>query len=357
MAKKDSSEETTKGLVADKLKEIDGYPMAQNTTVDGITWFKEDSYKGTSYDWLKDVFKKASKKQTMRSKGTPDYVVTLDGSDIIIVIECKGSVDDHSCLDDVEDYVKHGYGGADETEKYAINGALWYASFLKSDYDVISIGISGQTEQTARVSSFVWPKGEEISSIALIEDGYLDNSLVSITQYKSDVNSVLGRMGETEETVRKQLRRYTLNCANFLRQNGIEDNSKAGFVSAIILGLTNHESALYKNTKNAIDHKKSTKAKKMLSDPIGKSAVNQLKSSLCGDGKDIYDESYIRGIWDIDGIPQGKRISLKKFYDTLLAKDELTQAPKGKDKLFPDGDTVLSYGYVDYDSVLYHYSI
>ena len=194
MAKKDSSEETTKGLVADKLKEIDGYPMAQNTTVDGITWFKEDSYKGTSYDWLKDVFKKASKKQTMRSKGTPDYVVTLDGSDIIIVIECKGSVDDHSCLDDVEDYVKHGYGGADETEKYAINGALWYASFLKSDYDVISIGISGQTEQTARVSSFVWPKGEEISSIALIEDGYLDNSLVSITQYKSDVNSVLGRM-------------------------------------------------------------------------------------------------------------------------------------------------------------------
>lgn len=36
MAKKDSSEETTKGLVADKLKEIDGYPMAQNTTVDGI---------------------------------------------------------------------------------------------------------------------------------------------------------------------------------------------------------------------------------------------------------------------------------------------------------------------------------
>lgn len=28
MDKKDSSEETTKGLVADKLKEIDGYPMA-----------------------------------------------------------------------------------------------------------------------------------------------------------------------------------------------------------------------------------------------------------------------------------------------------------------------------------------
>ena len=213
---------------------------------------------------------------------------------------------------------------------------------MRSDYDVVAIGVSGQTEQSARVTSFVWPKGEDISNIALIEDGYLDNSLVSITQYKNDVNCVLGRTTETEENIRKQLRRYTLDCANFLRQNGIEDNSKAGFVSAIILGLTNHESALYKNTKSAIEYKRSTKAKKMIADSLGKNAVNQLKNSLYGEGKDIYDSSYINGIWDIDGIPQGKRVSLRKFYDGLLAKDELTQAPKGKDKYFSDGDTVLS---------------
>jgi type I restriction enzyme M protein len=262
MAKKDSSEETTKGLVADTLKTTEDYPTAQNTTVDGITWFKEDSYKGTSHDWLTDVFKKASKKQTMRSKGTPDFVVTLDESDIIVVIECKGSVDDHSLFDNNEEYVEHGYGGADETEKYAINGALWYASFLKADYDVVSVGVSGQTISEAKVTSFVWPKGEDISSIAMLEDGYLEDSLVSIKQYQKDIDTVLGRRAETEEAVRKQLRRYTLDCANFLRQNGIEDNSKAGFVSAIILGLTNQESTLFKNTKNAIEHKNSTKAKK-----------------------------------------------------------------------------------------------
>ena len=34
------SEETTKGLVAEKLKNISGYPSAQNTKVDGITCFK-----------------------------------------------------------------------------------------------------------------------------------------------------------------------------------------------------------------------------------------------------------------------------------------------------------------------------
>ena len=339
---KKASEEKTKGLVSNHLKTIDDYPSAQDITSDGITWFKEDSYKDTSYGWLSKFFEKASKKQTLKSKGTPDFVVTLDKSDIIVVIECKGAVNDQSVFADVKDYKTHGYGSPDETEKYAINGAIWYASFLKAYYDVIAIGISGQTKSEARVTSFVWPKGGDISELELVEDGHLDDSLVSIKQYQKDADVVLGRFAATEEEVRRELRRYTLDCANFLRSNGIEDNSKAGFVSAIILGLTNHESTLYKNTKAAIDQKKMSKAKKMLMDPISRNAVNLLKNSLYGEGLSEFDPSYIKGIWDIDNIPRGKRNSLKKFYDGLLAKDELLQAPKGKDKYFPDGDTVLS---------------
>lgn len=336
------SEETTKGLTADKLKSIDEYPMAQNTTVDQITWYKEDSYKGTKHNWLSDVFKKASKKQTLKGKGTPDFVVTLDDSEIIVLIECKGSVEDHSSLKDCNDYNINGYGSAAETEKYAINGALWYASFLKDDYDVVAVGVSGQSLIESRVTSFVWPKGGEITDIALIEDGYIGDSLLSIRQYQKDIEVILDRFAATEEAVRKELRRYTLACANFLRSNGIEDNSKAGFVSAVILGLTNHESKLYRDTKSAIENKRQKKAKKMLVDLLGKDSVKMLKNALYGDGNDPYDASYIRGIWDIDEIPMGKRVSLKKFYNGLLAKDELIQAPKGKDKYFQDGDTVLS---------------
>lgn len=342
MAGKNISEEKTKGLTADKLKLLDDYPTAQDVTVDGITWFKEDSYKGTAYDRLSQIFSKASKKQTQRSKGTPDFIVTLDDAEIIVVIECKGDVDDHSLFTDVNGYKNYGYGSPAETEKYAINGALWYASFLKAYYNVISVAVSGQTEADTRVTSFVWPKGEDISEIEVIEDGHLDDSLVSIRQYQKDADIALGRFAATEEEVRRELRRYTLACANFLRSNGIEDNSKAGFVSAIILGLTNHESTLYKNTKTAIEQKKMTKAKKMFNDLIGCNAVNQLKNSLYGEGTSEFDPGYIRGIWDIDKIPRGKRNSLKKFYDGLLARDELFQAPKGKDKYFSDGDTVLS---------------
>lgn len=104
-----ASEEITKGLTADKLKDLEGYPTAQNVTVNGITWFKEDSYKNTAYHKLYEAFAKASKKQSMRSRGTPDYTVTLDNSEIIVVIECKGSVDDHMNFSDPNEYVMHGY--------------------------------------------------------------------------------------------------------------------------------------------------------------------------------------------------------------------------------------------------------
>lgn len=336
-----TSEETTKGLTADVLRDIIDYPSNQNIKVDGITWFKEDSYKGTDYNWLSAVFEKASKKQSMENKGTPDFIVTKDNSNIILVIECKAKTSDHSKYSNLDDYKVNGFGTSDDTAKYAMDGALWYASFLSDKYDVIAIAVSGQTLMENRITSFVWPKNGDVLDIELLADGLLQNEMQSINKYEKDIEVVLERFTATEAEVKKELRRYTLSCANFLRSNGIEDNSKAGFVSAIILGLTNQESKLYKDTKSAIEAKRSTKSKKMLSDPIGKNSVKMLKTALYGDGDELEDD-YVRGIWDIDNIPKGKRTALKKFYNNLLAKDELLRAPKGENRDFGDGDTVLS---------------
>ncbi len=336
-----ASEETTKGLTADVLRDIIDYPAKQNKKVDGITWFKEDSYKGTDYDWLSAAFEKASKTQSMEKKGTPDFIVTKDNSNIIVVIECKAKTSDHSKYSDLDDYKVNGFGTSNDTAKYAINGALWYASFLSYKYDVIAIAVSGQTLLENRITSFVWPKNGNVSDIELLADGLLQNEMQSINKYEKEIEVVLERFAATEAEVKKELRRYTLSCANFLRANGIEDDSKAGFVSAIILGLTNSESKLYKDTKSAIETKRFTKSKKILSDQIGKNSVKMLKAALYGDGDELEDD-YIRGIWDIDNIPKGKRTALKKFYNNLLAKDELLRAPKGENRDFLDGDTVLS---------------
>lgn len=355
-----ASEEITKGLTSDILRDIIDYPSNQNIKVDGITWFKEDSYKGTDYDWLSSVFEKASKKQSMENKGTPDFMVVKDNANVIVVIECKAKTSDHSKYSNLDTYKINGFGSSDDTAKYAIDGALWYASFLADRYDVIAIGVSGQNLTESKLTSFVWPKNGGIFDVELLADGTLEDSMQSINQYEKDIDIVLERFAATEAEVKKELRRYTLSCANFLRANGIEDNSKAGFVSAIILGLTNHESKLYKDTKAAIDSKRAAKSKRMLSDPIGKYSVKMLKNALYGDGKDEFADDYIKGIWDIDNIPKGKRTALKKFYDTLLSKDELLRAPKGENKDFMDGDTVLSrciYSlYENVIEVLEHYT-
>ena len=341
-----ASEELTKGIVSGKLGSFSGYSSKQNIEKNGVIWFKEDSYKGTSYNWLKDVFAKASKKQTLSGRGTPDFIITKEKSDVIVIVECKaqihGANSKHSMFDNVEEYKIYGYGTPAETEQYAINGALYYATFLNQEYDVVAVGVSGQSVSELRITSFVLPKGGELSDLEVLEDGGYDDGLVPIDQYVKDINIVLGRYSSTEEEVRKELRKYTLSCANFLRANGIEDNSKAGFVSAIVLGLTNKDSRLYRETKLAIDRKMDSKAKKLFHDLIGKDAVKMLKASLYGDGKDEYEDDYIDGVWDIDEIPKGKRKSLKKFYDVLLCKDELTKAPKGQNSYFSDGETVLS---------------
>ena len=62
-----ASEEITKGLTSDILRDIIDYPSNQNIKVDGITWFKEDSYKGTDYDWLLLFLKKQAKSRIWKT--------------------------------------------------------------------------------------------------------------------------------------------------------------------------------------------------------------------------------------------------------------------------------------------------
>lgn len=339
MSKK--SEETTKGIVAKKLKSINGYPTEQDSTINGITWHKEDSYKNSNHQFLSDVFKTASKTQSGDSKGTPDFVVLMEKCECIVVIECKGDEKNHSRFENVEDYTLNGYSSnPDDTQKYGIDGALWYGSFLTYKYDVIAISVSGQNETTLKVTSFVMPKGSKKEYYLLENCGYSDG-IKSIIDYQNDVDIVLGRFDKKKDQVIKNLRTYTLQCANYLRVNGIEDNSKAGFISAIVLGLTNKESDLYKLTKKAIEDKRNTKAKVMATDLLGKTVVKKLRESLEGAGKKE-DGDFVPGVWDIDKIPEGKRKSLKKFYNSLLEKDELKFTPKGTNSYFKDGDTVLS---------------
>ena len=264
-------------------------------------------------------------------------MVIKKNSNTIVIIECKGNLKYHSKKENINNYEKEGYGTPNDTINYAIDGALWYAQFLKDRYDIVTIAVSGITELESRVTSFIYPKNGSIKDIKLLEDGTLENCLLPINEYEKNIESILGRTIFTEEEIKKELRKYTLACTNYLRRNGIEDNSKAGLISAIVLGLTNKESRLYKVIKKSFENK-------IIQDDIGKEATKMLKESLYGSGKDEDEEDYIKGIFDIDNIPKGKKNSLKRFYDILLSKEELKNVPNQseKNKYFKYGKNLLS---------------
>lgn len=321
------AEEATKNLFVKKIREV-GYPTNADKPENGIVWYKEDSYKVHDKK-LAAKFAKASKSLTGKTDGRPDFTIDTDKG-WILVVECKDNVAHHQSYDTLIEY-KGGIGDKADVQKYAINGALHYATYVNDDKDVIAIAVSGVKESNLRITSFVLPMNGKISDVELIEDGEYDNTVMSIDDYIKIANIKLGRNKAESERVFSELSSYAQVTANYLRANKISAKDRAGFISAIILALTNEDSMLYKNAKVAIDAKNASKSK-TLTDTIGESAITLLKNSL-------YD------IWDNkDRIPKVKRDALEEYYNGILVKSLLNE-PDGLEKCkryYKYGDNVLS---------------
>ena len=321
------AEEATKNLFVKKIREV-GYPTDADKSENGVVWYKEDSYKVHDKK-LAAKFAKASKSLTGKTDGRPDFTIDTDKG-WILVVECKDNISHHQSYDTLIEY-KNGIGDKSEVQKYAINGALHYATYVNDDKDVIAIAVSGVMESNLRITSFVLPMNGKISDIELIEDGEYDNTIMSIDDYIKIANIKLGRNKAESERVFSELSSYAQVTANYLRANKISAKDRAGFISAIILALTNEDSMLYKNAKVAIDAKNASKSK-TLTDTIGESAITLLKNSL-------YD------IWDNkDRIPKVKRDALEEYYNGILVKSLLNE-PDGLEKCkryYKYGDNVLS---------------
>ena len=100
------AEETTKGLFVKKIKNL-GYPQNQDTLENGIIWYKEDSYKDIDKK-ISKKFEKASKSLSEKKDGRPDFTIDTN-QDLIIVVETKEDIKNHSFCDDLEIY-KEGIG-------------------------------------------------------------------------------------------------------------------------------------------------------------------------------------------------------------------------------------------------------
>lgn len=93
---------------------------------------------------IEKLLKNASKKG--EGVGRPEFIITNNTSDVLIVIECKANPTDQQSLE------------IDKVDKYAVDGAIHYASYLSKEYDVIAIGVSGETEQELVIDTYTYNK-------------------------------------------------------------------------------------------------------------------------------------------------------------------------------------------------------
>lgn len=142
------NEKVTDSLVVNMLR-VNGY-MDGNFNVlekDVFVWASRSENKE-----IDELLAKASKRKTEKP-GYPEFIIWDKKYNIVVVIEDKRDVKFHR-YEKIDEHI------AD----YAVNGALWYASFLKETFDVIAVGISGTTIEEIQIDTYIWKKGAEIFS-------------------------------------------------------------------------------------------------------------------------------------------------------------------------------------------------
>ena len=83
-------------------------------------------------------------------KAKPEYIITFnDDFSTIIVVECKRSVKKHAS----DDY--------SHPKDFAVDGVLYYAKYLKEEYNVIAVAVSGTKKDEIKASAFHWAKGQD----------------------------------------------------------------------------------------------------------------------------------------------------------------------------------------------------
>ena len=156
-----------------------------------------------------------------RGKAKPEFILTFKkDSSTIIVIECKRSIKSHESEN------------RNKPRDFAVDGALYYAKFLKERYNVIAIGVSGSKKDESKVSTFYWQKGhdefKELTKLNILLEP------INYLQYLK--GEKISRQYSIEE-----IRQTAINMSNNLRVAKVTANDKPIFIAGILIALQNED--------------------------------------------------------------------------------------------------------------------
>lgn len=175
---------------------------------------------------INKLLKTASKRGI--GTGYPEFIISFPNRELIIVVECKA------------DLKKHKSKNLDKYSEFAVDGALLYSSYLSKEFDVISIGASGETKEELLIDTFLQVRGEKKAR---------DLNINKIYDFESYFE-ILKKDTLKEKLDFHRLMEYSRVLNQNLRDNfEFEDNVKPLIVSGILLALEDNGFCLAYPTK------------------------------------------------------------------------------------------------------------
>lgn len=155
-------------------------------------------------------------------KAKPEFVVTFnDDINTIIVIECKNFVKKHQSED------------LNKPNGYAVDGVLYYAKFLKKEYNVIAVAISGTSVSNMKVDTFYWQQRMDTYSKMI-------KARDIILEPKNYLELVKGNKLQKAYSL-DEIRNTAIDMHNYLREIKITEAHKPIFIAGILIALNDSD--------------------------------------------------------------------------------------------------------------------
>lgn len=155
-------------------------------------------------------------------KAKPEFVITFDDDiNTIIVIECKSSVSKH------ETELKN------RPNSFAVDGVLYYAKFLKKEYNVIALAISGTSKEKLKTTAFYWMKGQDSYQVLL-------KARDIILEPKNYIELIKGNKLKKAYSL-DEIRNVAIEMHNYLREIKVTERHKPIFIAGILIALEDED--------------------------------------------------------------------------------------------------------------------
>lgn len=241
---------------------------------------------------IEKLLKSASKSGS--GAGKPEFIIGKIGeAELLLIIECKADVKHHTS------------SSLDQPKDYAVDGALLYASHLSKEYDVLAVGVSGQSEKELLISTYFHPKGAFAANLLMDENSAPITTFIEWERYKTRTAFDPARAAARHA----DLMQFSRELHNYMRDYAkITEAQKPLLVSGVLLALMDRG---FEKSYTAYEGND-------LAQKTFQSIKGIIEKAELGDNKDAKKEAVINAFSFIEHHPELKKVDQRKNESPLL---------------------------------------